>query len=330
MKKNFLLFAFLFTVACQSANTSIDAQKLDFQNMELEHLIWVGDKLVALKNSPVEYLEEGANYATPLIFSGDSTCIHSTKYFATGSLPDGRLEVWKQCLTDPETKTTLMAYDWLTGTLTEVATNLPLGSGPSTWNPEQTIGIVFLDNKYDKKTLYVIKDNQPRSLNVTISVDNVSWNTSNFYPSFSDAKETNTGNTGLADWSNDGKSIAFFASTESIEKEGLNRMYAEYKLYIMDAKKYSTLPVVENIYFPSTIKWSPNSDAIVFIGEYGTEKKEGLWLYSISKKVVLEIENGKFQDVIWDKEGTYLIAIKCKSHDICSDVYKYNISELTN
>ena len=96
----------------------------------------------------------------------------------------------------------------------------------------------------------------------------------------------------------------------------------------MDADKPEPKAVLENIHFPFIIKWSPDSKYVAFIGQYGSSKQAGLWLYSIESDSILNIADGKFQDILWNTDNTGLTAIHCDDKHYCSQIEDYDLSSI--
>jgi len=168
----------------------------------------------------------------------------------------------------------------------------------------------------------------PDHFDLVITDRDRSWNLKNFFPDFPDAETIRSGNTGRAVWSPDGHTIAFFAAPAAIGKTGLNRIYVEYNLYLMDADQPKPKAVLDNIYFPFVIKWSPDSNYVAFIGQYGSSKQAGLWLYSMKSDSILNIAEGKFQDILWNTDNRSLTAIHCDDKHYCSQIEEYDLSSI--
>ena len=317
---------------------SISAKQLQFPNADYYLITIVQGKLIAFQegeqvNNEWLYANEGDQNLHQIVFAKDPNCGLGAVYDVSEALPYGRIQLWKLCRGGPteseiRTRTYLMAYDWQIGDMKQIAGPLPLGSSQVSWNPDQTRGIVYLDSKFSSQTLYWIWEGGFGPLDLVITDRDRSWNLKNLFPDFPDAETIRSGNTGRAVWSPDGHTIAFFASPGAIGKTGLNRVYVEYNLYLMDADQQEPKAVLDNIYLPFIIKWSPDSKYVAFIGQYGSSKQAGLWLYSMESDSILNIADGKFQDILWNTDNRSLTAIHCDDKHYCSQIEEYDLSSI--
>jgi Eukaryotic translation initiation factor eIF2A len=329
-----LFLAFLIT-ACTSSlglqrNASIPVKAFTLPSTNYSSLAWIGGNMIVLSwgqdiSNYWSYAEDGDQNLHQIAFPIDQNC-SNTAYVGPESLPDGRLEIWKLCRSETQTITYLVAYDWQTGKLDTLSGPVPLGSSQASWNPDESRAVTYLDSKFSSQTLYWIWRNGFGPMDLVITDQGKSWNLNNLYPNFPESKTIHSGNTGRADWSQDGHSIAFFASTDAIGKTDFQRFYVEYKLYLMDAAKLQPRSVLDKIYFPFIIKWSPDSKAIAFIGQYGNFKEDGIWLYSLESDSILNIAKGKYQDILWDRDGEKITAIRCDENQYCSKVEEYDLT----
>lgn len=317
---------------------SVSYKILSFPSADYSSILWIDQEMIAWTNTETadnvrSYAKAGDQNLHRIVFPDDPNCGFSTDYNIYETLPDGHLQLWKKCrigttALPTKTLTYLMSYNWQTGKIQELAGPLPLGSSQVSWNPDQTKGIVFLDSKFSSQTLYWIWKGGFGPLDLVITDQDRSWNLKNFFPDFPDSETVRSGNTGRAVWAPDGNSIAFFASPEAIGKTGSDRFYVEYNLYLMSADQLEPKAVLNNIYFPFIIKWSPDSKYVAFIGQYGSFKQDGLWLYSIESDSILNIAKGKFQDILWNPDNKGLIAIRCDDNHYCSQIEEYDLSNI--
>ncbi len=317
---------------------SIPVKNLSFPNADYSSILWMSQELIALTSSETtdyvwRYAKVGDQGLHSITFPDDPNCGFRTDYYVYESLPDGRFQLWKMCRIGTsslptKTLTHLMAYELQTGKMEPLAGPLPLGSSQASWNPDETRGVVYLDSGFARTTLYWIWNGGFGPMDVLVTDQGKSWDLKNFFPDFLDSETAQTGNTGRAVWSPDGHTIAFFASADAIGKTGFDRFYVEYKLYMMDADQLEPQPMLDKIYFPFIVKWSPDSEYIAFIGQYGLSKQEGIWLYSLATNSVTNISKGKFKDILWSPEGKSLIAIQCDDNYYCSKIEEYDLSNI--
>ncbi len=327
-----LIFVLLYALENKSATPQ---QALNFPDANYSNIIWVDNKLAAftfdIYAPELQFAIEGTSSFSNIDLPDDPGCSYSTKHYVVETFSDGRIQIKKTCITVPRTRTYIMAYDWFTKKLEQIAGPLPLGSDVIHWNPDMTKGIVELHNAISSGTLYSIWQDGFGPLDIAITDEDKSWNLSNFYPDFPDSAQLQTGDVDRADWSTDGKFIAFFASSEAIGKLDFDRFYVEYKIFIMDANFSNPRVILDNIFFPHIIEWSPDSKYIAFIGEYGNNRQEGIWLFSVENNSITSIDQGEFQDVLWgNKNSNSIFAIKCNGHLNCKEIIEYKLNDLIN
>lgn len=332
----FVLIASLIT-SCSSiagsSTTAIPTKELNFPKTEYyDALISTHNDVVVLVDGGEfgelqSYARENDKEFTEFIFPDDQQCFPA-RYEAYETLPDGRLQIWKWCLTSTGGVDYLLAYDWNTRQLVELTGLLPLGSSGASWNPDQTKAIAYLDSKFASKTLFWIRQGGFEPLDLEITDGERSWNLQDDFPEFTADDTGKTGTTGRASWSPDGRSIAFFASPNAIGKTSFERFGVEHYLYLMNPETLQYEVVADNIFSPFLLFWSPDSTHIAFIGKYGFWKENGIWLYSFETDSITEISKGKFQGIVWRPDGKSLVAIKCESLDVCNEILEYDLSSI--
>jgi hypothetical protein len=318
----------LFGCSFITSNEKIRVNTLNFPKANYDHIISVDGKLLAFITDDLRYIQEGDQAFSKLDLPSDPACDLSTRYIPFGTLPDGRLELWKDCHKQPKAETSLFAYEWEAGTMEEIANDLPLGSNLASWNPDGTRGIVYLYSGFSSGTLYWVWKDGFGPLDLTINSNGLSWNVSDDFPDFRGADRGLTGDVERADWSPDGQSIAFFASPEAIGKIDAERFYVEHNIYIMDSVLLKPQLMLSNIHFPGYIEWSPDSKYIAFTGQYGSSKQDGIWLYSLDTDSVIKIAKGRFRGILWAPEGKSLIAIRCQDTNYCPQIEEYGLTAI--
>lgn len=334
---------FLFVLACQAGylmqNNKINVQQLDFPFTKDDYytVALVDGKFVAflagnevtegVENYRGAYIVLGSNEFQALALPDDPKCDLSTSYTVPGTFPDGRLQIAKLCNRKDDTDRYLMAYDWKTNTLEDIAGILPTGPTYVSWNPDQTIGIASLSDAFSSRTFYLIYPGRYETLDLTISDEGKIWNVKDDFPDFQGAESGKTGNEGYVDWSGDGNSIAFFASPEGIGKSGGQRFSIEYNMYVMGADLKDPKRIFGDVTYPHILHWSPNSKSIAFLGEYGALNRDGLWLYLLKEDRVINIARGHFRDFLWVDDKT-LVAIKCDDDFWCGEIFKYTLENI--
>lgn len=244
LKKQFTLLStisVLITIlsACSltaSSNNAVSVRKLSFPDtLEYYSLAQTDNTLIAfghsIRGKQYEgFAEEGNETGHELALPGDPKCSLSTGYSVLGAFPDGRLQIWKWCHKKPKAEIYLMAYDWDRKVLEEITGPLPVGPTSSSWNSDQTKGIASFSDAFASGTLYWMWPGGYGPLDLTITDNGRSWNAKDDFPDFQGSDAGTTGNIGMAAWSSDGHSIAFFASPDAIAKTDASRFSVEYKI----------------------------------------------------------------------------------------------------
>lgn len=331
-----ILGLLLFVFITSQYNTSeIVTTTLAFPLANYTRLVYINGKLIAF--APDTQISDHWLYSfqestslQPLMLQDDPACSIRTVYNITNMRPDKRLEIRKMCHTSEGGFSYLMAYDWNTHVLQEVAGPLP-GGGASrfaTWNPESTQGLVHFSS-YAFGTLYwITSENKYSAIDLDLAIQNgETWNLKDDFPNFEGGKYGKTGVAGCPAWSPDGKAISFFASTDAIGKVGLDRLYQNYSIYVMDPNNQQVTPLVDGFYFPTCPRWSPNSKYLLFTAEAKGPMRNGIWIYSIPDKKIYFLVEGEFEDVIWTPDEIGVVAIRCKATGDCSLIEMYSVSE---
>lgn len=331
-----MLGLLIFVFITSQYNTSeIATTTLPFPLANYARLMYINGKLIAFaRDTQISdqwlYGFQESISLQPLIFPDDPACSIRTVYNITNMRPDKRLEIRKMCHTSKEGSAYLMAYDWNTSVLQEVAGPLP-GGGASrfaTWNPESTRGLVHFSS-YTFGTLYwITSENEYSAIDLDLTIRNgETWNLKDDFPNFEGGKYGKTGVAGCPAWSPDGKAISFFASADAIGKVGLDRLYQSYSIYVMDPNNQQVISLVDGFYFPTCPRWSPDSKYLLFIAEVKDPMRSGIWIYSIPDKKKYLLAEGEFEDVIWTPDETGVVAIRCRAAGDCSLIEMYSLSE---
>ena len=301
---------FITTFAVLACNITsffnqVSPEKLDFPKTTYSRIGWLNDQLVAVVDDPyllveLKFAKQGDSSFTSILMENNQTCSYSTRYHVQDIFHNNTIQINKKCFTEPYAIEHILHYDWDTQSVKKVFGPLPLGTTVIYWNPNETQGLVLFADAFAKKTLYSITKDDFGPLDISIIDEGKIWNFSDFYPDFPDVEAT-TGNVGRADWSPNGNSIVFFASPDSVGKTGFERMSARYKIYVMDAVAQEPEPILDNIYFPFIIKWSPDSKYLAFIGRY-KNSSSGIWLYTFEDFSVSMIDQGDFRDILWNQK----------------------------
>ena len=331
----------LMPLLTSCSKSQITGKRLDFPRAGYYGVYFLNGKVTAFisradrsipARSKIEYSSEMNPNINYIELPIEDKCTRFTGYGIAGLLPDGRLAVSQWCAGEyPEAKgsladrTHLMAYRWDTGELEYLKMNNSLGI--ISWNPVMTLGIQEYTNRLSG-TLYWTTRDMSYPMDIKITDDGVTWNLKDYYLDW----DANTGIAQYPAWSSDGNTIVFFASGDAMYRSGFDRPDGEYKLYSMDPKEKKPTPILEGVYEPYLLEWSPNSQWLAFIGEYGLLRTHGIWVYSVGTQEIFLVAEGPFSDFEWASPNSILAVRRVgftddKLHDI-DEIWEYDVSSI--
>jgi hypothetical protein len=268
-------------------------------------------------------------------FTAELDCngVEDINYTHPSVLPDGRLGLINSCISrgDPpdQKRQYMVAYDFKTKK-TSLLVNEPLPnylSNGSTWDPGVTKGLQQIYGGLNG-TIYWMSPKSVSPAEFIISDGERSFSPAKDFPYFSD--DNKQGIVFSPVWSPDGKTIAFFATLDAIGRSGFSRSDGEYKVFFMDPLEQEPVTVVSGIYHPSELIWSPDSNWLAFVGEYGILRTHGLWLYSINSRTAALVASEKIENIAWSPDGSKIAATICETNHpdlLCSryEVWEYDV-----
>lgn len=349
MKTNFLL-TILFGVsllACSitslplGAKQTMSAKKLSFSPDKYGGMAWLSQsELIVLTSEEggnvLGYRKENDPTIYPLYLPEDLPCTKGTDYAYLGHLPDGRLGFTKYCKRSEnfpnESSAYLVAYDLQTHEIRPlVNAPLPYYASYFSWNPEMTRGVMQIYQTVGG-TIFWITSEGGAPMDVVVGDGKRAWSLAVDYPNWADDQPT--GIAAYPAWSPDGSVIAFFASTEAIARPGIPSAYSEFKIYFMDPEDQKPTPVLDGIYHPMQLKWSPDGKWLAFIGKMGLPSKDGIWIFSPDESKIRFVASGDYRDIVWSPDGDRLIAMLCpkkiEEDPFCkaAEFWEYDVSAL--
>jgi len=333
-----LLGTFMFA-ACSPNSTPIDdsikikSQLMSFPTAFYENVIYLNDRIIAFSHDPNKHPSERVSYAYEgdqnlhlFKLAQDPTCRETAYNIFGGVLPDNRLGLLKDCLTQlPASIPSILAYDWQTGTLEQIVKG-PIAEGDLpkafTWNPQMTKGVQEMGNGIEG-TIYWISPEGASPMDIEIEDQGLKWNLKDYFEGHTER----VGSASFPAWSPDGNTIAFFASAYGIREEPRPKMNAKRALYLMkvsDLKPVQVIPEIPNAF---RLRWSPDSKQLLFSGCMGSQFQCALWLYNVDTKLLASIDKGDFQDFTWiNNEEIVAIRNIALPYDD-NQIFEYTISE---
>jgi len=318
---------------------------LAFPSASYTDLLRVNNQLVAIAGNRIqnepghdrpEYALEGDLNLQTLSFPDDENCHNKTEYGNFQPLPDGRVGMIKDCLGGSGSPSNplgdyryLLAFDLDNQEITQIVDG-PLSdrrtAGGYAWNPEMTLGVQEKGVGATRATLYWISPDGITEMDIEIEDDSLIWNLKD---DFVNLERICSGMADRPAWSPDGNTISFFASSEPIQKDCQTHLIYRESLYFMDPKALLPTKILEGIYDPITPEWSPNSEALAFLGCYDSRVQCGIWVYFRSDGKLTKIVSGEFIGIAWTSDSS-IAALKCNKQDeICygspTEVWEYSL-----
>jgi len=260
-------------------------------------------------------------------------------YPGSAVLPDGRLGLIQRCYdrwpdrpTPLGDESYLLAYDWATGDIDQLVEGpLPNSdlAGEFTWNPEMTRGAQEFVSLYG--TLYWISPTGTEPMTATVSDGRRSWSLDENYLAIRDHLEANdTGVARAPAWSPDGTQIAFLSTLDSIGRGDMGRTAGSWGLYLMGPVALEPKPVLDGIYDPTAMQWSPDGEWLAFVGQAGQRRQRGLWLYSPTLDQLKLVAEGRVVGLAWSPDGDAIAAALC-ADELCqrTDIWQYDVRAIT-
>lgn len=158
--------------------------------------------------------------------------------------------------------------------------------------------------------LYVVDGFQAHPIDSEVDLLGQRFNLREAYEHVSSTGYCQTGNALYGDWSPDGTSITFVASSAAIGKEGPDRTQERSGLCLLDTTTWeTTCPLVE-LWAPFRPRWSPDAELVAFSGQSVARGHQGLWVYDIRTGQLHLVAEGRFQDHLWTPDGSALVGIR--------------------
>lgn len=347
----FCLLVCFILLSCSYSNTpsrneDIVAQSLGVPIDNYYYLEWISDNKLILSKMSEDFsfqyfiVDIATGKLTEVTLPSLPYCSKQIYKFPY-ALPNGRVAFsvtcfgyWQDRPTGLDIAYFLVAYDLASMRIEKIVSEPLLeqvGDGRFTWNPEMTQGIVAGASLFG--TLYWVTPSASLPMTVTIDMGGNSWSLDeNVYILQTDADSVDVGIARAPAWSHHGNIIAFVASPQAIGKSGVSRLEGAYQLYFMDSVKLNPQSVLQELYSPHLLAWSPDDMWLLMITSIESRNERGIWLYSPTLDLIKPVARGEFQDASWSPDGQKIMAItniQCpKVPCLQSEVVMYDVSSL--
>lgn len=257
-------------------------------------------------------------------------CEDVVSYQGFNQMPDRRITMTGSCqkFGYNQISVYLLAYDH-----TQQSTTLLLPTAltidetfSATWNPSVTRGMAYFGSLF--QGVYWVDASGAYPVTATIEANGKSISLSKAFLEFDSQNRANfaTGNVTSPDWSPDGSTIAFFASTDSINRRGIGRITGSWLLCLMDTQTLEPKVVLKDIFQVGRPRWSSDGRFIAFNGQVGASGPNGLWLYSVANDDLQLVAEGLFSDFIWAADDTALYGIRYADDTLQeTEVWQYDL-----
>ena len=249
---------------------------------------------------------DGSDYHR--VDTGDDPSCRIAEQLDPTSLADGRLGFVSYCEpTNPQSPPThtIVGLD-LRSRRSEVLAVLGLRPSRVSWNPAVTSGIVSDSSGLCASVARVTRSGVEH-LPVALEGHGRRWPVDQDFFADPAGSCDAYGQADMATWSPDGRTIAFFASTDSVGKVGQARIDVTWSLYTMDAGVLRPVIRVRGLINPTGVAWSPDSRQLAISSRRGPRR--GTRLLDLNGHLNRRVSQESVRDLAWSPDGTRLVAV---------------------
>jgi WD40 repeat protein len=313
---------------------------LHFPDTHFDDILWRNDGvLIAFQREDERPLRQpyalmGDDALRYLDLPQERECLVTDYRFPT-QLPDGRLGLIKECVTDNNGFTFasyMVAYDWKTGQLEQIVER-PLKhfdiAQCFSWSPDMSRGVQTVSNGL-VGTLNWLTPIGPEPVHVVLRDGARVWDLAKDYE---EDGSIEGGIISCPSWSPNGDKIAVFVSFDAMGIEWLPRLDKPLKLVLIYPVSGESEVVLSGVHDASP-SWSPDGRKIAFRGyienglpDYQGNEPYGLWVFDVETRMLQRIAADKyFEDATWSPDSKRIVVIWCNRLD-CSESEKREIRE---
>jgi hypothetical protein len=259
-------------------------------------------------------------------------CDYAVYYSAFLRLADGRLALRGYCtkIAPQRAASYLLAHDASQQTTSLlIPSMLPIDDSKLfAWNPSVTRAIVSFGSLYSG-LYWIDTTGAAKAVTGTVEANGKAFSLEIAYVGFNRDGVADTGNATAPAWSPDGSTIAFFASTDSINRRGTSRITGSWLLCLMDVQSLKPKVVLKNVYRIGKPRWSSDGRFIAFNGQVGSNGSEGLWVYSVANSETKLVAEGTFSDFIWSADDERIYGIRSLDDNVLEkEVWRFDLGNI--
>ena len=116
-----------------------------------------------------------------------------------------------------------------------------------------------------------------------------------------------TGRATLPAWSPDGKTLALFASPQSVGQQGDARLNAPWELYFLTVPGMTPHLVTGDIRSPRAMSWAPDGQSLAFAADL--DGRSGLWLLRSGDNTPTLISQLRPEWLAWAPDGSRIVGV---------------------
>jgi Tol biopolymer transport system component len=116
------------------------------------------------------------------------------------------------------------------------------------------------------------------------------------------------------DWSPDGTTIAFAASTAAIGLSDPSRLDQPFSIWTLDLQSSSTHAILSGVVEPRSLRWSPDGASLAFAGT--VSGRPGTWILTPATGSVRLINPSVLAWLAWSPNGSELVGVQPVSSDL--------------
>jgi len=258
-------------------------------------------------------------------------CDYAIYYSGFLRLADGRLAIRGYCtqIAPQQAASYLLAYDEGQGTTSLlISSTLPIDeSALFAWDPSASHAVVSFGSLFSG--LYWIDTIGARPVTGTIQANGKSFSLETAFVGFNRDGVPSTGNATAPAWSPDGSTVAFFASTDAINRRGISRITGRWLLCLIDVQTLEPKVVLKNVYRIGKPRWSSDGRFVAFNGQVGSRGTEGLWVYSVANGETQLVAEGVFSDFIWSADDKTIYGIRYVGDSVREkEVWQFDVGDV--